>query len=119
MLRGGFIETGNQGDLPGVSLEERYAKRLKIKIGDEIGMTILGLPLKAKVESFRKVNWANLKPNFFFFVPGVLENYPQTYLGTPHGKGKKPYGFQMELLDKFPNISSINLKETLKNKKHF
>lgn len=110
-----FGEKDEKGSLPGVSLEERYAKRLKIKIGDEIGMTVLGLPLKAKVESFRKVNWANLKPNFFFvFKPGVLENYPQTFLGTTfHDKDKRPYGFQVKLLDKFPNISSINLKRNI------
>jgi len=110
-----FEKMSSEEQLPGISLEKRYAKRLKIKIGDELGMSILGLPLKGKVESFRKVNWANLKPNFFIlFRKGVLESYPQTFLATTfHQKDKRPYGFQMKLLDKFPNISSINLKRNI------
>jgi putative ABC transport system permease protein len=110
-----FEEKDLEGELPGISLEKRYAKRLNLKIGDELGLSILGMPLKGKVESFRSVNWANLKPNFFIlFKKGILENYPQTLLATTfHDKDKFPYSFQMKLLDKFPNISSIDLKRSI------
>ncbi|MGF1850920.1 ABC transporter permease [Vibrio satsumensis] len=65
----------------GVSVESDVAEQLGLKIGDELAFTINSQNVSAKVNSIRKVEWREMKPNFYFiFTPDVLSSIPSTWL---------------------------------------
>jgi len=65
----------------GVSVESDVADQLGLKIGDELSFTINSQNVSAKVNSIRKVEWREMKPNFYFiFTPDVLSSIPSTWL---------------------------------------
>ncbi|KPM01623.1 ABC transporter permease [Vibrio splendidus] len=65
----------------GVSVESDVAEQLGLKIGDELSFTINSQNVSAKVNSIRKVEWREMKPNFYFiFTPDVLSSIPSTWL---------------------------------------
>ncbi|CAK1710323.1 putative ABC transport system permease protein [Vibrio crassostreae] len=65
----------------GVSVESDVAEQLGLKIGDELSFTINSQNVSAQVNSIRKVEWREMKPNFYFiFTPDVLSSIPSTWL---------------------------------------
>ncbi|WP_135457899.1 ABC transporter permease [Vibrio echinoideorum] len=65
----------------GVSVESDVADQLGLKIGDELSFTINSQSVSAKVNSIRKVEWREMKPNFYFiFTPDILSEIPSTWL---------------------------------------
>ncbi|ARP40377.1 ABC transporter permease [Vibrio syngnathi] len=65
----------------GVSVESDVAEQLGLKIGDDLSFTINSQNVSAKVNSIRKVEWREMKPNFYFiFTPDVLSSIPSTWL---------------------------------------
>jgi len=113
-FKGSYIESN--GQLPEVSLEKRYAKRLKVGIGETISFEVLGVEVQARVTSLRKVKWTTFVPNFFITLqPGVLEDAPKTYLAAI---GQMDFEKQLQaqdaIVDKFGNISIINVSDLVK-----
>ena len=99
-----------------VTLEQRYARRIGIKVGDTLTFTIQSIPINAKVVGLRKVKWNSFDPNFFIqFQPGALDDAPKTYVaGLPALSPKERLFLQKELVDSFPNISIIDVTKLLK-----
>ncbi|MEZ9160067.1 ABC transporter permease [Vibrio lentus] len=65
----------------GVSVESEVAEQLGLEIGDELTFTINSQRVVANVNSIRKVEWREMKPNFYFiFTPDVLSSIPSTWL---------------------------------------
>ncbi|MDN2668023.1 ABC transporter permease [Vibrio sp. 14N.309.X.WAT.E.F5] len=65
----------------GVSVESEVAEQLGFEIGDELTFTINSQSVVANVNSIRKVEWREMKPNFYFiFTPDVLSSIPSTWL---------------------------------------
>lgn len=98
-----------------VSLEERFAKRLGVKLGDEIVFDIQDVNVVAIVVSFRKVKWTSFQPNFFVQFPSLfLEDAPKTFLGSITGVTQKlELEIQNEITKTHPNISVVNVKEII------
>ncbi|MGZ8225886.1 MAG: ABC transporter permease, partial [Methylococcaceae bacterium] len=64
-----------------VSVEQKLAESLKIKLGDRLTFTIGSQQTEATVTSIRTLQWGTMKPNFYMiFSPGSLDSYPSTYL---------------------------------------
>lgn len=67
--------------LPGVSVEQRLAESLGVKVGDTLTFSVAGTVRETQVASLRTVSWDNFQPNFFMiFEPGTLQDFPVTYL---------------------------------------
>jgi putative ABC transport system permease protein len=94
-----------------VSLEEGYAKRIGVQIGDELTFNVQGAPLKALVGSTRKVDWNRIQTNFILIFPtGVLEDAPQFHvLLTQVSSNELSAKYQQAVVKTFPNISMIDL----------
>lgn len=103
------------GELPLISLEKRYADRMKIELGDTVSFDILGVQIKAKVSNLRSVRWTSFIPNFFIiFQPGVLEDAPKTFLAAlGEMSQEKNFEAQDMIVEKFSNISIINVAEVI------
>lgn len=57
-----------------VSVEEKTAEKLNIKIGDTISFDIGANFIKGKVTNIRKVKWDNMRPNFYFILSKDILN---------------------------------------------
>lgn len=91
------------------SLEEGIAKTLDIKLGDTLTFDIAGSKFTAPVTSLRKVEWDSFKANFFVLAsPGVLEDYPASYITSFHLKPGNE-SIVNGLIRQFPNLSVIDL----------
>ena len=98
-----------------VSLEERWASRMELDVGDTLSFDVFGLPIKGKVVSLRHVRWTSFVPNFFVMVqPGVLEDAPKTYVAAlSQMDSKNKASFESELFTKLSNISSIDVSRII------
>ncbi len=64
-----------------VSVEQKLADSLKIKLNDQLTFTIGSEQIKVKVTSIRALQWDTMKPNFYMvFSPGTLDAYPSTFI---------------------------------------
>ena len=96
-----------------ISLEEGIAQQLDIKLGDTLTYDIVGQRIDLRVQSLRKVEWDSMRANFFAVTPpGVLENYPASYITSFH----LPAGRE-EVLNRLvramPNLTIIDVEAIL------
>jgi putative ABC transport system permease protein len=64
-----------------VSVEQKLAESLKIKLDDVLTFTVGSQQLNATVASIRDLRWDTMKPNFYMvFSPGTLDAYPSTFI---------------------------------------
>jgi putative ABC transport system permease protein len=94
-----------------VSLDEDYARRVKMQIGDTVVFNVQGTLVRTIVGSLRQVDWQRVQTNFRIVFPtGVLEEAPQfhvliTRVPSPEASAK----FQQAVVLRYPNISIIDL----------
>ena len=97
-----------------ISIEERFAKRLKLDLNDQIEFYFLNQPLRGIITSIRSVDWSTFKPNFFMIIePPYLDQYPQTWISSIYTKSKQEHRtLQTKLSSNFPNISILDIQNT-------
>jgi len=94
-----------------VSIENRYAKRTGIKLGDSLVFDVLGMQLQAIVVNTRTVKWTEFVPNFFIIVQdGVLNDAPKTLLATISSGEYDATAMILKLSELFPSLSVIDVK---------
>ncbi len=102
---------------PEISIEEIVQKELKLNLGDAMTFDFAGTRVTAKVTSVRRVDWKGARIGFFVvFRPGALDALPQQMLITavkapPPGAAR--VNFQRGLLERFGNISVIDVRDIL------
>ena len=78
---------------PLVSLEKKIADGLRLKIGDEVVVNVLGRDISAKIGNMRNVDWQGLGINFVLvFSPNAFSGAPHTHIATltePSGPGRR------------------------------
>lgn len=81
IVEGEWLDEYQPGDPFGVSVEEQIAKRLDIKMGDELTFNVGSEVVKTTVTSIRKVNWQTMQPNFFFVLqPESMQAFSPTFI---------------------------------------
>ena len=98
-----------------VSLEEGFARRFNLEIGDAMGFDVQGIPLKGRVVNLRKVRWNSFQPNFFIlFQKGVIDDAPRTFLASiPQMPAPEKMPLQNAIIRQFPNISVLDVNQTV------
>lgn len=114
--KGVWVGNVGQGKVIPVSLEEGYARRINVDIGDTIVFNVQGLLVPTIVGSFREVNWTSMQTNFRIVFPkGILEDAPQFHvLMTRVPDNNISAKFQGSVVRNFPNVSVIDLDLILK-----
>ena len=94
-----------------ISLEERFAQRNHIDIGDTMLFNVQGSMIPAIVGSYREVDWNRIQTNFLVVFPtGVLEEAPQFHVLLTRIPNKESSArFQQLVVQQFPNVSIIDL----------
>lgn len=101
---------------PEISIEELLHRELGLKIGDRVTFDVLGRKITARVTSIRKVDWRNARTGFLVvFRPGPLDDAPTMYIGAIRGPatGIDRARLQRELVDQFPNVSMIDVRDII------
>jgi putative ABC transport system permease protein len=94
-----------------VSVEQRFAKRIGVKLGDRLVFDVQGVGIETEVRSIRSVRWTSFQPNFFILVqPGVLEDAPKTFLASINNLNElQKEQLQNDIGSEFPNISLLDI----------
>jgi len=113
----GALPPGPPGADAEVSIEKGIHERSLVDVGDTISFDILGRVVNARVTSIRDVEWRDSRNGGFMFVfrPGPLDAAPQTYVSPLKGP-QDPAArarFQHDLVERFANVSVIDVSEIL------
>lgn len=94
-----------------VSVEENLARDLQVRIGDELVFDVQGVPVKARVDSLRSVDWRRMQPNFFMVFPeGALEAAPKFHIMALRvADAAQSATVQQAVVRGYPNVSAIDL----------
>ncbi|GAA6183836.1 MULTISPECIES: ABC transporter permease [Alteromonadaceae] len=85
IVAGKWLDEWQTGDEYGVSVEQRLASRLNIKLDDKLTFNIGSEVISVKVTSLRSVNWQTMQPNFFFVLqPEAMQAFLPTYITSFH-----------------------------------
>ena len=108
IIDGRWFDANDQGQ-PVISIETEVAERLGVGLNDTLTFSIADAEITATIISLRSVQWDSFQPNFFvIFPPGVLENYPSSYITSFYlPKGEKT--FLNALVKQYPSITIIEL----------
>ncbi len=95
---------------PLVSIDERLAEALSLKIGDLIAFSLLGVERSARIASFRRIDWDTLGFNFVMvFSPNTIRDAPHNLAATIYlPKGREAPAMRA-LLGPFPSVSVIEV----------
>jgi putative ABC transport system permease protein len=111
----------------GLSIEEGIAKTLKLKLGDSLRFDMAGVLHEARITSVRRVDWASMRANFFVMYPvsrmttGAGFDVPTTYIAafrapqrvTAVSTNQPTPNFDNQLINRFPNVTSVDMGATL------
>jgi putative ABC transport system permease protein len=102
---------------PLVSMEKKIADGLKLKIGDEIVVNVLGRDIPAKIANLRSIDWQGLGINFVLvFSPNAFKGAPLTHVATLSEAHPDPAGdarIIRQVADAFPMVTSVRVREAL------
>src|SRR6185312_1091213 len=102
---------------PLVSLEKKIADGLRLKIGDEIVINVLGRDIPAKISNLRNVDWQGLGINFVLvFSPNAFKGAPHSHIATLSETHPDPAGdarIIKQVADAFPMVTSVRVREAL------
>ena len=105
----------DDGESIPISMEEGYAERMGVTIGDELTFNVQGALMKTKIASLRTIDFQRVTTNFLVLFPtGVLENAPKFHvILTRFENADESAALQSEIVASFPNISIIDLELVL------
>lgn len=107
-------EKPENGPVP-ISVSDNFAEDAKVGVGDQVNFNVQGVILPTVVKSIRTVDWSRMQLNFSIVFPtGVLEDAPQfRVLTTKVPDEEASASLQQELVQKFPNVTIIDLRQVL------
>lgn len=111
-----FPVSSDEERLPYISIEKRWSERMGVSIGDRLTFDVQGVEFDGIVRNIKEVKWTSFYPNFFVTIePGAIDAAPKTFLAIvpPMGKEKK-LSLQRLSVEKFPNVSFIDVEEIVK-----
>jgi putative ABC transport system permease protein len=111
VTKGTWSGTVSAGDTAQISLDEGYARRIGVDVGDVLEFNVQGLLIPTKIGSLRAVDWDRVQPNFRVVFPsGVIDHAPQfhVYLTRVNDEATAA-AFQKDTFHAFPTISVIDL----------
>jgi putative ABC transport system permease protein len=101
-------------DEPQVSVLDTAANMHPMALGDYITFSVHGIPLRARISSFRTRTQETLRPFFYFVFPeSVLSRAPQTIFTALRVESARISRLQSDIVARFPNVSVIDVTQTL------
>jgi putative ABC transport system permease protein len=99
-----------------VSLADNVARGMRAKVGSKLVFNVQGSLVEAVVGSIRTVDFRRVQTNFFIVFPkGALEEAPQSYVVLSRVESEEQSArFQQALVERFPDVTVVDLTQILK-----
>jgi len=82
-------------------------------------MDIQGIKVSAPVTSIRRVNWRNMRTNFYvIFSPAALAGAPVTSVATVRVSPEKEMAVQQAVVEAMPNVTAISTNDIIRTVKN-
>lgn len=95
---------------PLLSLEEKLAETLKVKVNDVLGFDVNGSIIQFTISNLRTVDWDTFNINFFTVVPpGVLEQQPANWVTSVY-LDRQQRQHLGKLVRAYPNVTVIDVE---------
>jgi putative ABC transport system permease protein len=102
---------------PLVSIEKKIADGLKLKLGDEIVVNVLGRDIHAHIGNMRSIDWQGLGINFVLvYSPNTFKGAPHTHIATlteAHPDPESDSRIIRRVADGFPMVTSVRVREVM------
>ena len=99
---------------PLVSIEDRAAAALGLKIGDRITVTVLGVDVPARIAALRKIDWGGLGLNFaIVFSPGYIEEAPHSLLASVYSAPARDGAVARDVAAALPSVTMIRVGDLI------
>ncbi len=93
---------------PLVSIEDKAAQTLGLRVGDSITVSVLGVDVPARIAALRKIDWGGLGLNFaLVFSPGYIEEAPHGLLASVYAPPGRDGAIARAVADALPSVSMI------------
>jgi putative ABC transport system permease protein len=93
---------------PLVSLEDKAAQLLDLKVGDTIVVSVLGVEVPARIAALRKVDWGAMGLNFaVIFSPGYIEEAPHGLIASVYAPPNRDGAIAGSVAAALPSVSMI------------
>jgi putative ABC transport system permease protein len=111
ITKGKWTGTAPVKGLPPISMEQHYAERNGVQLGDTITFNVQGVMIPTVAGSFREVDWSHIRTNFLIVFPeGVINDAPQyEVILTKVPSEEISAKFQQQMVQQYPNVSIIDL----------
>jgi len=111
VTKGEWIGKVAEGDTARISLDEGYAQRVGLALGDIIDFNVQGVRVTTILGSFRAVDWDRVQPNFRVVFPsGIIDQAPQFHVFlTRIQQDQAGATFQQQVFNRYPTVSVIDL----------
>jgi putative ABC transport system permease protein len=102
---------------PLVSIEKKIADGLRLSLGDEIVVNVLGRDIHAHIGNMRNIDWQGLGINFVLvFSPNAFKGAPHSHVATltetqPDANGDAR--IVKQVADAFPMVTSVRVREVM------
>src|SRR5262245_23706967 len=102
---------------PLVSIEKKIADGLRLKLGDEIVVNVLGRDIPARIGNMRNIDWQGLGINFVLvFSPNAFKGAPHSHIATlteAHPSAEDDARIIKQVADSFPMVTSVRVREVM------
>jgi putative ABC transport system permease protein len=97
-----------------ISLDADVAHGMGLKIGDVIGLNVLGREIDGRIANLREVNFGNGRQNFVLVLsPGLIDKAPHSFLATVRVAPKDEEPLYRAVTDAFANVSAVRVKDAI------
>jgi putative ABC transport system permease protein len=107
----------NYSGPPLVSIDKKIADGLKLKLGDEVVVNVLGRDIHAHIGNMRAIDWQGLGINFVLvFSPGAFKGAPYTHVATlteAHRDSASDGRIIKQVAAAFPMVTSVRVREVM------
>lgn len=99
---------------PLVSLEDKAAAALGLKVGDGITVSVLGVDVPARIAALRKIDWGGLGLNFaIVFSPGYIEEAPHGLLASVYASPPHDGAIARAVAAALPSVTLIRVGDVI------
>ena len=99
---------------PLVSIEDRAAQVLGLRVGDPITVSVLGVEVPARIAALRKIDWGGLGLNFaIVFSPGYVEEAPHGLLASIYAGSSHDGAIARSVASALPSVTLIRVGDVI------
>lgn len=107
--------TADYAGAPLVSLSTELRETLDLAVGDTMTIAIAGRPIAVTIANFRDIDWREGGLSFrLLFSPGVIENAPQTVMGSIDVLDGQASGVESRLSAALPTLNFLPIGDAIK-----